>query len=286
MAFKISNFYTQHSSNNPVRMSNESNSPINLTKEDKFEKLKNSSIKSKYFSKNNEVPISTDLKSFDGRYDTFSGARNVLIDPSSEASQRMREAYKNDWGTDFDPSDENSMSYANSYYNSQSEDARNLMDKGMGSSDAMRESTSKRDNSFGHGNANFNYEKENMTTDFNKSSGPSEQNTEAIDPQNINWSEAPANGTPERTQWYIDNGLGLDSTTPQLEVAETEPIEEVMSSEPIVRNNRRTRRRDRIIARNEKAELRNKGIKGDVKEGLIDGSFKIDDQDFQDSTVA
>ena len=286
MAFKISNFYTQHSSNNPVRMSNESISPINLTKEDKFEKLKNSSIKSKYFSKNNEVPISTDLKSFDGRYDTFSGARNVLIDPSSEASQRMREAYKNDWGTDFDPSDENSMSYANSYYNSQSEDARNLMDKGMGHSDAMKESTSKRDNSFGHGNANFNYEKENMITDFNKSSGPGEQNTEAIDPQNINWSEAPANGTPERTQWYIDNGLGLDSTTPQLEVAETEtePIEEVMSSEPIVRNNRRTRRRDRIIARNEKAELRR--FANSAKEGLVDGSFKIDDQDFQDSTVA
>ena len=105
----------------------------------------------------------------------------------------------------------------------------------------------------------------------------------------VNWSEAPPLNTQERTQWYIDNDLGLDKTTPQLEVAETEtePIEEVMSSEPIVRNNRRTRRRDRIIARNEKAELRNKGIKGDVKFGdttLIDGKYV--DQDFQDPNIS
>ena len=105
----------------------------------------------------------------------------------------------------------------------------------------------------------------------------------------VNWSDAPSLHTQERTQWYIDNELVLDKTTPPLTVAETEPepIEEVMtSSAPRARNNRRTRRRDRIIARNEKAELRRKGIKGDVKEGLVDGSFKIDDQDFQDPTVS
>ena len=106
----------------------------------------------------------------------------------------------------------------------------------------------------------------------------------------VNWSEAPPLNTQERTQWYIDNNQGLDQTTPPLTVAETEPepIEEVMtSSAPRARNNRRTRRRDRIIARNEKAELRNKGIKGDVKFGdttLIDGKYV--DQDFQDPNIS
>jgi hypothetical protein len=110
------------------------------------------------------------------------------------------------------------------------------------------------------------------------------------DPQKVNWSEAPPLNTQERTQWYIDNNQGLDHTTPPLTVAETEPepIEEVMtSSAPRARNNRRTRRRDRIIARNEKAELRNKGIKGDVKFGdttLIDGKYV--DQDFQDPNIS
>jgi len=109
------------------------------------------------------------------------------------------------------------------------------------------------------------------------------------DPSKVNWSEAPPLNTQERTQWYIDNDLGLDKTTPPLTVAETEPepIEEVMtSSVPKARNNRRTRRADRIKERNIQAELRNKGIKGNAKEGLIDGSFTIDDQDFQDPTVA
>jgi hypothetical protein len=111
------------------------------------------------------------------------------------------------------------------------------------------------------------------------------------DPSKVNWSEAPPLNTQERTQWYIDNDLGLDKTTPPLIVAETEtepePIEEVMtSSAPKARNNRRTRRADRIKERNIQAELRNKGIKGNAKEGLIDGSFTIDDQDFQDPTVA
>ena len=288
MAFKIPNFYQKTSplrqemthSGNPIPEGTvfygegEGSIPMPLTAAEKTLA---------------ETKKLTKFDPADGRYDTFSGARNVLIDPNSESSRKMREAYKNDWGTDFDPSDENSVSYANSYYNSQSEDARNLMDKGMGHSDAMKESTSKRDNSFGHGNANFNYEKENMITDFNKSSGPSEQNTEAIDPQNINWSEAPPLNTQERTQWYIDNNQGLDHTTPPLIVAETEPepIEEVMtSSAPRARNNRRTRRGDRIRERNEKAELRRKGIKGNAKEGIVDGSFKIDDQDFQDPTVS
>lgn len=105
----------------------------------------------------------------------------------------------------------------------------------------------------------------------------------------VNWSEAPPLNTQERTQWYIDNNQGLDHTTPPLTVAETEPepIEEVMtSSAPRARNNRRTRRGDRIRERNKKAELRRKGIKGNAKEGLIDGSFTIDDQDFQDPTVS
>ena len=109
------------------------------------------------------------------------------------------------------------------------------------------------------------------------------------DPSKVNWSEAPPLNTQARTQWYIDNDLGLDKTTPPLTVAETEPepIEEVMtSSVPKARNNRRTRRADRIKERNIQAELRNKGIKGNAKEGLIDGSFTIDDQDFQDPTVA
>ena len=111
------------------------------------------------------------------------------------------------------------------------------------------------------------------------------------DPSKVNWSEAPPLNTQARTQWYIDNDLGLDKTTPPLTVAETEtepePIEEVMtSSAPRARNNRRTRRADRIKERNIQAELRNKGIKGNAKEGLIDGSFTIDDQDFQDPTVA
>ena len=110
------------------------------------------------------------------------------------------------------------------------------------------------------------------------------------DPSKVNWSEAPPLNTQARTQWYIDNDLGLDKTTPPLTVAETEtepePIEEVMtSSVPKARNNR-TRRADRIKERNIQAELRNKGIKGNAKEGLIDGSFTIDDQDFQDPTVA
>jgi hypothetical protein len=120
---------------------------------------------------------------------------------------------------------------------------------------------------------------------------------EKKDPSKVNWSEAPPLNTQERTQWYIDNNQGLDHTTPPLIVAETEPepIEEVMtSSAPRARNNRRTRRRDRIIARNEKAELRNKkaklrtkGIKGDVKFGdttLIDGEYV--DQDFQDPNIS
>ena len=109
------------------------------------------------------------------------------------------------------------------------------------------------------------------------------------DPSKVNWSEAPPLNTQERTQWYIDNDQGLDHTTPPLTVAETEPepIEEVMtSSAPRARNNRRTRRGDRIRERNKKAELRRKGIKGNAKEGLIDGSFTIDDQDFQDPTVS
>ena len=126
---------------------------------------------------------------------------------------------------------------------------------------------------------------------------PTEESNAPKDPQKVNWSEAPPLNTQERTQWYIDNNQGLDHTTPPLTVAETEPepIEEVMtSSAPRARNNRRTRRRDRIIARNEKAELRNKkaklrnkGIKGDVKFGdttLIDGKYV--DQDFQDPNIS
>jgi hypothetical protein len=107
------------------------------------------------------------------------------------------------------------------------------------------------------------------------------------DPSKVKWSEAPPLGTQERTQWYIDNNLKLDKTTPPLAGADPEPIDEVMtSSVPKARNNRRTRRADRIKERNIQAELRRKGIKGNAKEGLIDGSFTIDDQDFQDPTVA
>lgn len=107
------------------------------------------------------------------------------------------------------------------------------------------------------------------------------------DPSKVKWSEAPPLGTQERTQWYIDNDLKLDKTTPPLAGADPEPIEEVItSSAPRARNNRRTRRAERIRERNEKAELRSKGIKGDIKEGIIDGSFAFDDDEFQDSTVA
>ena len=286
MAFKIPNFYTQQSSNNPVRISNKSISPINLREEVLDEKWEEGGPK----SRNNPAQVYSSrllsekndwgsikelrkqradlLESFDGRYDTFSGARNVLIDPNSESSRKMREAYKNDWGTDFDPSDENSMSYANSYYNSQPEHAKELMAEGKSHSKAIKESKFRRDNSFGHGNANWDAEEENVES----YSEDDPRNPATIDPQNINWSEG------------VEAGVELMKSVAE---TETEPIEEVMSSEPIVRNNRRTRRRDRIIARNEKAELRNKGIKGDVKFGdttLIDGKYV--DQDFQDPNIS
>ena len=109
---------------------------------------------------------------------------------------------------------------------------------------------------------------------------------EKKDPSKVKWSEAPPLGTQERTQWYIDNNLKLDKTTPPLAGAKTEPepIEEVMtSSVPKARNNRRTRRGDRIRERNIQAELRNKGIKGNTKKIIGDTSFL---EDFQDPTVA
>ena len=108
------------------------------------------------------------------------------------------------------------------------------------------------------------------------------------DPSKVKWSEAPPLGTQERTQWYIDNDLKLDKTTPQLAASDPEPIEEVMTSSVATapRNNRRTRRADRIKERNEQADLRSKGIKGDIKEGIINESFAFNDDEFQDSTLA
>jgi len=105
------------------------------------------------------------------------------------------------------------------------------------------------------------------------------------DPSKVKWSEAPPLGSQERTQWYIDNNLKLDKTTPPLAGADPEPIEEVMtSSVPKARNNRRTRRAERIRERNEKAEVRR--FANSAKEGIADGSFAFDDDEFQDPTVA
>ena len=110
---------------------------------------------------------------------------------------------------------------------------------------------------------------------------------EKKDPSKVKWSEAPPLGSQERTQWYIDNNLKLDKTTPPLAGAdpEPEPIEEVMtSSVPKARNNRRTRRGERIRERNEKAEVRR--FANSAKKGIADGSFAFDDDEFQDPTVA
>ena len=252
MGFKIPNFYTQN------------NSPLKADK----------------------ATMYAALDKFDGKYDKFRNAKSSLINPDSPSSQAMRDAYKADWGKPFDMNDEQSLSYANSYYDTgNATNALKASNPNLSHTEALNQMETARENSFGKGNENTNaIEDMNSLDAFVK---PASTNT-----SKVKWSEAPGVGTAERTAWYVANNLKLDHTTPEkvkepvvdeiVNEEETEVIAE--ERKPL---NRRQRRAFNIEAKNDARRLKRMGTsEEEIREGVKDNSFVIPEGDFQDPNIA
>jgi len=108
-----------------------------------------------------------------GRFEQFRGANKNKINPASPNSQAMRDAYKADWGKDFDPQNEDAINYASSYYGSQEDAFHNVkqLNPDMSNFEARKESRRLRDSSFGQGGENSD-ELQNVQDEANVSRNP------------------------------------------------------------------------------------------------------------------